>query len=151
MIKRLLLFLITVTCLSEALDNQLEITALPNSTCQLNVSIIAPEGTLTLSGDPYKSCALKIQSTNRNRISISILTGNITATGTEQIYIERLKPPDQCSLRYVTLKRLVQTCVVYVWHNSIHLHIRGNFSISIHADKTLKSSISDGCPEKRRY
>ena len=145
--KPLLLFLTTVTCLSSALDNQLEITSLPNSTCQLNGSINTSEGPLTLSGDAYNSCDLKIQSTNTSKILLSIITDNITASGTEYIFIERLNPLNNCSHRYVASKRLVQTCDVYFWHNTIHLHYLGNLNISIHADKTFGSSGSVGCQE----
>ena len=146
--KPLLLFLILVICLAEALDNQLEITSLPNSACQINVSINTPEEHLSLSGDPNKSCDLNIQSTDTSRILISIEIDNATATGTDYIYVERLKPLDQCFHRYVAFKRQLQTCDVYFWHNAIHLRFRGKFNISIDTDKTLQADVFFKCPEE---
>ena len=134
--------------LIEALGYELEITSLPDSTCKLNGSINISKEPLTISGDPYKSCVVKIQSTNTSRILISILTSNITATGFEYFYIERLEHEDQCYNQYVALRRPLQTCNVHFWHkNAMHLHFRGDFSISIDVDKTLEAGGYVRCPE----
>ena len=145
--KLLLLFLTLVIYRSAALDNQLEITSLSNPTCKFNVSTNASEGPLTLFGDPYKSCDFKIQSSATSKILFSIETDNTSATGAENIYIERLKPLGQCYHRYVAFKRLVQTCDVYFSHNAIRLYFQGNFNISIDAGTIIEAGGSFKCPE----
>ena len=146
-LKHLVLLMFALFCRSGALDNQLKITSLPDTYCQLNVNSNTFAGPLTVFGDPYRSCDVKIQSINTSKVLLSIKTDNITATGTDYIYVERLGSIEQCSHRYVAFRHPMQTCNPYFWHNTIHLHFRGNFSISIDANKTLPADGTFRCPE----
>ena len=146
-LKHLVLLMFALFCRSGALDNQLKITSLPDTYCHLNVSINKFAGPLTVFGDPYRSCDVKIQSINTSKVLFSIKTDNITATGTDYIYVERLGPIEQCSHRYVAFRHPMQTCNPYFWHKAIHLHFRGNLSISIDANKTLPADGTFRCPE----
>ena len=145
----LLMSVLVVIYHSKALDSQVEITSLSNSTCQLNVSTNSSEEPVTFSGDPYKSCDLTMQSTNIIRVLISTITANITATGFEYFYVDRFESEDQCYHRYVAFRHPLQTCnVSFRQKHVMRIHFRGNFSIVINADKTLEAGDSSRCPEE---
>ena len=100
---------------------------------------------MTLFGDPYLSCDISIKSSHTIKTLISPIFSSNTATGTEYIYLERLRPVGVCSHRYMALKHPLQSC--YYWHGAIHLHFRGNVNISIHEGETVGRDGSIGCLE----
>ena len=105
----------------------------------------ASQGVSLLHGSAHHTCSIQINASLGYYTSIEIPNGNVSSESFFSLYIGRQGELGICTNKYLVINKNPNMCSTVLLHNSVHLNLQGNVSISVTGISALESN--PVCPE----